>query len=340
MNFKEYFKGKITFIFLNILGAVMSATLLSVLSVDFYAIIFIFIITVVCSSLFYIYDFSIKKKYYDEVFDTLEKLDKKYLISEVIKEPSFLEGKIVYELLRQSDKAMSDEVAKYKISTGEYREYIELWVHEIKTPIAASRLIIDNNRNEVTESVEEEIEKVENYIEQVLFYSRSNSVEKDYSIRKIFLKDSINSVIRRNANSFIEKNININLGELNEWVYSDSKWLDFILNQIISNSIKYMEKSNSVLKVYCDNEENDVILRIVDNGIGISEKSLHKVFDKGFTGENGRRFGKSTGIGLYLCKKLCDKLGLGINIKSIEGQGTEVSILFPKNLMIMETLDH
>lgn len=131
----------------------------------------------------------------------------------------------------------------------------------------------------------------------------------------------------------IDKNIRIKIIECNEFIFCDKKWIEFILHQIVSNSIKYIEKAEGEITFKCKNNNREVILDISDTGIGISEKSLVTIFNKGFTGENGRKFRESTGFGLYLSKKLCDSLGLGINITSKEGIGTTVSILFPKNNM-------
>ncbi|MCG4553527.1 ATP-binding protein, partial [Clostridium perfringens] len=145
----------------------------------------------------------------------------------------------------------------------------------------------------------------------------------------------VNKVLNNNADSLIKKRVKISLGDLEKQVYSDSKWIEFILGQIISNSIKYMNKEHKELKIYCNENSKYVILNIEDNGAGISEKDISRVFDKGFTGENGRKFGKSTGIGLYLCKKLCKKLGLDIKLISEEGKFTRVSIIFPINKMMI-----
>lgn len=284
--------------------------------------------------IFFIYDCLRKSKYYSSLLKRLDELDKKYFIGDVATEEDFLEGKILFEIISQATKSMKDDISESIRNSNDYKEYIELWVHEIKTPIATCKLLIENNDNEVTESIGEEVTKVEDYIEQVLFYARSNAVEKDYLIKEINLKKSINAVIRKNANTLIEKRVKVDIRNVDKIVSCDSKWIEFILGQIVSNSIKYMDKKESVLKIYSENIGNDVILKICDNGIGMDEKSVIKAFEKGYTGENGRRFGKSTGMGLYLCKKLCEKLGLGINIKSNENEGTEVTILFPINDMM------
>ena len=334
MSFIEYFKDKVIFIIINIIVLVITSYLLFGLNVSSYAIFIICILNFLASISFFIYDCLRKSKYYSSLLKRLDELDKKYFIGDVATEEDFLEGKILFEIISQATKSMKDDISESIRNSNDYKEYIELWVHEIKTPIATCKLLIENNDNEVTESIGEEVTKVEDYIEQVLFYARSNAVEKDYLNKEINLKKSINAVIRKNANTLIEKRVKVDIRNVDKIVSCDSKWIEFILGQIVSNSIKYMDKKESVLKIYSENIGNDVILKICDNGIGMDERSVIKAFEKGYTGENGRRFGKSTGMGLYLCKKLCEKLGLGINIKSNENEGTEVTILFPINDMM------
>ena len=296
----DFFKERALFIFINIIILAFTSVLLNVLNVDFYAILFIFLINIIGILIYHIYDFFNRKKYYDDLLMNLEALDKKYIISDVINEGSFLESKILYHIINETTKSMKDDISSLKTNNKEYREYIELWVHEIKTPIASSKLIIENNKSELTKSIEEEIVKVENYIEQVLFYARSNTLEKDYIIKDIDLKSIVNKVIRRNSKVLIEKKIKIDTKDLEKTVYTDSKWIEFIINQIISNSIKYIDysKKENIIKFYTRNFGENVVLYIEDTGIGMNERDVNKAFEKGYTGENGRRFGKSTGIGL------------------------------------------
>lgn len=192
-------------------------------------------------------------------------------------------------------------------------------------------MVIENNKNPVTKSIEEELDKIENYIEQVLFYARSNTVEKDYYIKKYSLKDIVNDCIKKNKNILIGEKISLNLHDLNSYVNTDSKWVIFILNQIIQNSIKYKKQdTNLELEIYSKVGKENIILYIEDNGIGIKKTETARVFEKGFTGTNGRISNKkSTGIGLYLCKKLCDKLSIGIELNSIQNEGTQVRLIFP-----------
>ena len=335
MNLRDFIKERIVFIIINSLILLFTALLLMVLKVDSFAILFIVIINGAGILTYHIFDYLRKKQYYNEINENMESLDKKYLISEVIEEGTFTESKLIYDVICKGNKAMNDEIGEFKRGINDYREYIELWVHEIKTPIATCKLLIENNESPLTESIGEEVCKLENYIDQALFYTRSNTLEKDYIIKEMILSSCVNKVLNNNADSLIKKRVKISLGDLEKRVYSDSKWIEFILGQIISNSIKYMNKEHKELKIYCNENSKYVILNIEDNGAGISEKDISRVFDKGFTGENGRKFGKSTGIGLYLCKKLCKKLGLDITLISEEGKFTRVSIIFPINRMMI-----
>lgn len=234
-------------------------------------------------------EYFMKQRFYKGLEDNLNNLDDKYLISEIIKVPSFMEGKILKDLLEQINKSMVENVNKYKYKQEDYKEYIELWIHEIKIPIASSKLIIENNKNQTTKSIDEELNKVENYIEQALYYARSNTVEKDYYIKKVNLKDIVNESIKKNKNVLIHEKISINVHDLELGVNTDNKWIVFILNQIIQNSIKYKKQDNNLeIEIYAKQGKENVILYIKDNGIGIKKGEITRVFEKGFTGTNGR----------------------------------------------------
>lgn len=230
---------------------------------------------------------------------------------------------------------MLENVNKYRQFGEEYKDYIEMWVHEIKTPLAAGKLIISNNPSEVTKSIEEELNKVEDFVEQALFYARSTTVEKDYVIKEMSLKDTVNKVIKKNAKTFIYKRIKIDLQNIDVMVYSDAKWLEFILHQIVGNALKYTPEESGVITLHTSKQSDQILLSIQDNGQGIPLQDLPRVFDKGFTGKNGRSNEMATGMGLYLCKLLCDKLYLDIRMTSMEGKGTCVMISFPINSMML-----
>ena len=332
MNFKLFLKEKAITILLLLFGVITIEIFLMAYNVGLFIKIYIPHIIMGLYMVSIAIEYFKKKKFYDNLSNMLEELEEEYLITEIINTPNFLEGKILKNTLETIDKSMLENVNQYKYMTEDYKEYIELWIHEIKIPIAASKMVIENNKNEVTKSIDEELDKVENYIEQALFYARSNTVEKDYYIRKVFLKEIINESIKKNKSSLIQEKISINIHDLDLEVNTDNKWIVFILNQIIQNSIKYRKKENSVIEIYAKQRKENVILYVEDNGIGIKQGEITRVFEKGFTGTNGRLSNKkSTGIGLYLCKKLCNKLGIGIELNSVQNEGTEVKIIFPQS---------
>ena len=333
MRFRDYIKEKMVLIIGTILALVSVEILLLAYNISILIRVYCAFIIIFILVLAILIEYKKKKDYYNELIKNMEDLKEKYLISEIIKTPNFIEGKILKDILQDTGKSMLENVNYYKNIQEDYKEYIELWIHEVKIPIAASKMIIENNKNEVTKSIDEELDKVENYTEQALFYARSNAVEKDYIINKTNLKEIVNGAILKNKTTLLNEKTSIELSNLkDEEVYTDSKWAVFIINQIIQNAIKYSKKENKKIEISSQEKNDKVILYIKDNGIGIKKGEITRVFERGFTGENGRIIGqKSTGIGLYLCKKLCNKLGLGIELNSEKEKGTEVRIIFPKN---------
>ena len=329
MSIKEYLKDRTLFLLINFILFIILCGIMLLININSVIILLIFCIWFFPVLTYILVEFVKQKMLYNELNSIMDNLDKKYLLPEIMKEPENIEGKLLYDVLRQANKDMHEHVKNYRDRENEYREYIETWVHEIKTPIASTRLIIDNNQNDVTKNINYEIKKIEEYIEQVLYYSRSNNVSKDYLIKEVSLATVVRSVIKKNSRDFISKSITVDIEAVEGTVYSDAKWLEFILNQVIGNAIKYMRERNGKVKIFTIHNENNIVLTIEDNGIGIIEKDINRVFEKGFTGENGRQFGKSTGIGLYLCKKLAQQLGLGLTLTSKTGEGTKVRIIFP-----------
>ena len=328
MSFQKFLKEKIGLIALSIFAIISTQILLLTSKIGLWIKIYIGVIPIVCVGIALWIEYYHKKHFYYHIQQHLQELDNKYLLSEVMESPDFIEGELLKDILQETGKSMLENVNTYKHLQEDYKEYIELWIHEIKTPIAASKMIIENNKSEVTRSIEEELSKIENYTEQALFYARSNSVEKDY----IITKSNLNNAVLKNKNSLLSNKVSIEIHNIEETVYTDSKWTVFMISQILQNSIQYTKGENSTIEIYAEPKSEKIVLYIKDNGIGIQKGEITRVFEKGFTGSNGRIIGKkSTGIGLYLCKKLCDKLGLKIELDSEKDVGTEVRMVFPKN---------
>lgn len=336
MNLQDYLKSKIGTIFLNIIGLIVLSIFLLSIGNEFKAVMIIAFSWIIVLFIYFVIAYRKRKDYFKLIEKAVSKIDKKYLISEVLEVPPFIEAEPYYYLLKKSSKSMREEINKEKLRLKDYKEYIEQWIHEVKTPISLIKIIEENNRTSKTSEILMQLEEIDRYVEQSLFYARSEEVDKDYLVKEISLKDCVNTVITRNKQGFILNNIDIDLENIDETVYCDSKWLEFILNQIIVNAIKYRNKENPKVKVYASSIKNGIKLIVEDNGIGIPRDELERVFEKGFTGNIGRLNRKSTGIGLYLCKKLCDKLGLLIDIESEVDTYTKVSITFPKGSFIMK----
>lgn len=339
MSIGEFMKDKMIVIICNILIFIVIAAIMAAIKVSLIIILSAFCIWFLPLVSYMALEFIKYKNYYDEVDSILENLDNKYLLPEIIREANFIEGEKLNSILKEISRDMHENVKYYKDMQEDYREYIETWVHEIKTPIASTKLIIENNRNEVTNKIDFQMDRIEGFVEQVLYYSRSNNVSKDYIIKQINLDLVVRNVIKRNYRDFIHKKIKLDIKDIDEIVHSDGKWLEFIINQIIVNSIKYSNSKEPMISIYSIKKANSVMLTIEDNGAGIIDKDINRVFEKGFTGENGRKFSKSTGMGLYLCEKLCSKLGLKIIIVSEVNKGTKVTLIFPLSSMVTFTDD-
>ncbi len=331
MKFSSFIKEKIPSIILLLFFLFSAEIFLLLIDDRLFIHLYIGIGLIVCYTIGIVIEYWQKNKYYQEIMGSLEQLEDKYLLPEMMKDPSFIEGKLLKSILQEVGKSMTEHVNSFKRNQEEYKEYIELWIHEIKTPIAVSKMIIENHRNEITNDIEEEIDKIDIFIEQALFYARSNHTEKDYLIKETKLKDIVGNVIVKNKKQLIEQKIKIELNLTEEIVYTDSKWIEFIINQIMMNSIKYKKEEEATITIKSNTNKENTELIIHDNGIGIKAAEIDRVFEKGFTGTNGRNTQKSTGIGLYLCQKLANRLGHQITIQSQEGKGTTITLIFPQS---------
>lgn len=223
---------------------------------------------------------------------------------------------IIHKLHHDDMKNQSLSALKY----NDLQDITTLWAHQIKTPISAMRLLLQVNENSQNEEIKEELFEIEKYVEMLLGYYRLNSQTNDFVIKEIDCEPIIRSVIRQYAKFFVRKRIQIEINNINVKVLSDEKWLSFVIEQIISNALKYTNEGK--IKISFNNQT----LIIEDTGIGIQKEDIPRVFEKGYTGYNGRSDKKSTGLGLYLCKMILVKLGHSINIESILYKGTVVSI--------------
>lgn len=207
----------------------------------------------------------------------------------------------------------------------ELEDYYTLWAHQIKTPIAALGLLLQDQPTSQTAELSLELFKIEQYVEMVLHYLRIESPSSDFVFQRYNLEDIVRPAVRKYAKMFIQKKVGLNVEDLNQEVLTDAKWLGFVIEQVLSNALKYTTEGTISISLRGASEQGKFLV-IEDTGWGIAPEDLPRIFEKGFTGYRGRMDQKSTGIGLYLCKLILDKLSHPIQVESIVGQGTKVQI--------------
>ena len=335
MNKKEYLKDKRLYLLIGITIYLVILLILLAFKVNIEATLAITFTYFVGLITILIVDYIRKKTFYNNFKCKLDSLDQKYLIVEMLQDAHFLEGRILTDALYEIDKSMIEKINEYKMQVKDFKEYVELWIHEVKLPVASLTLMVHNQKGEQSKKLLSQLTRLDNYLEQILYYVRSENAEKDYLITKVNLSKVISNVALKNKDILLAKGIDFVVSDVDIEVLTDSKWLEFIINQIVDNSIKYSKEKNAYIKIVAKEESEVIGLIIYDNGKGISKSDLPRVFDKTFTGTNGRsKSAKSTGMGLYLCRELCNKLGHKIQIISEEGKYTKVTILFDKNTFL------
>ena len=237
---------------------------------------------------------------------------------------------LLTEKLEKSESELYQKKSDAENRYNDLVDYYTLWVHQIKTPIAASKLLVSEvTDRQLKQQLEQEIFKIDSYTNLVLQYLRLESFHDDLVLKKENIEDLVKEVIRKYAIFFIQKDLSINLHDLDRSIVTDKKWLLVVIEQILSNSLKYTNEGG--IEIYMDGQD----LCIKDTGIGIKNSDVLRVFERGFSGYNGRMTQQSSGLGLYLTQKISQELGHQIRIESELGQGTTVRIKFAEvNLLI------
>ncbi len=328
MNVAEYMKDKILLLVLHMSCMLLMAGFLHATGYETGYGLLILIFWLMILTVWLGVGYYNRKCYFRELETVLEKMDQRYLLGELMPVSHRLEDRLYKELIRSSNKSVIERIRQIEDGQKEYREYIESWVHEIKAPITSIDLMCENHKEDVTRRIRLENQKIENYVDMALYYARSDEVYKDYVIQKTDLEETAVVVLNRNKRYLIQSQVQAEV-DCRDLAYTDQKWITFILNQLVLNSTKYRRETGARIWICTEKYGHGVRLIVRDNGIGIREEELGRIFEKGFTGSNGRKRERSTGMGLYLCDRLCRKLGIVINVDSREGEGTEVSLEFP-----------
>ena len=231
-------------------------------------------------------DYFRKKSFYNTFLLNLEHLDKKYLVLETLERPRFYEGQLFYDAFYEINKAMNEYIKNYEFQMNDFKEYIEMWIHEVKIPIASLILMHHNHGNMPKEYVGQ-VKKLDNYIDQILYYVRSENFEHDFVISEVPLDKVLKNVNLKNKDDYLENDIHLSVSNVRYSVFSDAKWLEFIINQLINNSIKYQRNHvEREIRITGEDYPDFFVLSIYDNGIGIPPRDIARVFEKSFTGEN------------------------------------------------------
>ena len=266
MKIRDWIKDHIFQIIIILLAIGICAFLFEAFHIKFELKILIAVIFLLSISFISIYDIARKKRFYDLFFKQLEALDKKYLITALDIKPSFLDGKLLKSALTDIDKSMTEHVNQYKYNLEELKDYIELWVHEVKIPLSGIELILHHITDDFNKRLSTQTYRIENCIEQVLYYVRAENAERDYLIRKCNLKEIVDRAIQNNKEGFLNNGISVYREGLEKQIRTDAKWLEFILGQLIQNSLQYNTKRGTI-KISAFTQNNLMILEVTDNGI-------------------------------------------------------------------------
>ena len=331
MSFKDYIEDHAGFLIVCFLYLLLESFLLLFLGIPVFLIVVVGLIWIMLFGGYYLGSFYRKRKRMRMLAHLADQLDHKYLLHEIMPKHGSNEEQFTRFLLRIGNKSMLEQVSAVERNRKEYQEYIEQWVHEIKTPIAAMKLWAQNQEGKKKREAYTQLERIEHYVEQALFYARSENVEKDFHIQETDLKEVVHEALLQCKYLCTSNGIHVEVMEKSHYVQCDEKWIIFILNQLIENAVKY-QREQVEHRLYIDVEEtaDACILHVADNGRGIPSSDIDRIFEKGFTGENGRTANRhATGIGLFLCKKLCDDLGMKIQVRSKVGEGCDILLMFP-----------
>lgn len=335
MNFLKYIKDKRYFLcfYLNLMLFISLILLVSVEPKDVWSnIVYINISCLFLAILYIIIGYFYHMNFYKKIEGLINSSQEDALT--LLPDAQNHEQKLYLDLFKKIMNIQDKQLQSLYDQKRDHEEYIMSWVHEIKLPITSSRLLIDNFEGKTVDYIvnkfEDELDKIDDYVEQALYYSRVDSFANDYFVTEIDLNQIIKNSVKKYSKIFINKQISLNMDHNREkFVHSDKKWLGFIIDQLITNSLKYTGNGGNV-SIHFEEDNKEKRLFIQDNGIGIKVEDINRVFERGFTGSIGRNYSKSTGMGLYLAKKLANKLGHDLSVDSIEGELTKVIIHFPK----------
>ena len=328
MTLREFLSDRLKRIALQVICAGLATLFLFATGTQPGVLVILLIVFLLVFLTVNMFDFFQQRARLLELKSILDGLDRKYLFTECVPQPKGLFERRLFDLTRLAGRDMTGAVSDAKASQREHREYVERWVHEIKAPLTAARLICRELDGDTRRKLTAELSQIEAHVERALFYARAENPEQDCLFRQIELEKIAVQAIENHRSLLIQNGIRVEMENMNCAVYTDEKWAVFILGQLLQNAARY-RGSEPVITLSAKLLGRQAQLIVHDNGIGIPAHELPRVFERGFTGSNGRIRGGSTGIGLYLCRKLAVFLELELRMDSQEGAGTTVTLTFP-----------
>ncbi|GAA0706220.1 HAMP domain-containing histidine kinase [Paraclostridium ghonii] len=323
--FMDEYKG---YIFTYYVGLIITLTYCKLMNfIKTSEIVYILFFNTFIVSSFIMYKYITTKKSYEVFENGIKSLDESIL--DLGKSPI---GKNVSNILNQQYEQYRSNIQEQNKIHNDHITFINHWIHQMKTPVSVINLLLQEYEGEeISLNIHQELDKIDKGLNMAMYFARLDEFQKDFSVEKVNLYDDVIELINKERRLFIKNRIIPKL-EIDKdlIVYSDKKWLRFILEQIIINGVKYSKDHGKYLIIKNREDDEYIIIDIIDEGIGIPRKDIKRVYEPFFTGENGRKFGESTGMGLYIVKKVCDNLGHTLQIKSEIEKGTKVSILFKK----------
>ncbi|QBD86481.1 HAMP domain-containing histidine kinase [Clostridium tetani] len=348
MNFIDFLKDRIAYIivyFISISFVILTMHLtlfIKVIDFPITNILYAYFVSIVILIIFLVYEYSKVRAFYKQLYEIL---NSENIIENIINigEVRTIEQKLFTQILKKLYKSYEDKVYKYKDIQKHYLDFINQWVHQMKTPVSVIDLILQEEDisefNEILDSIGEENEKISQGLNIMLYNARINEFNHDFNVEDIDILLILRKVINDNKKLLIRHKIFPKISGETAIVQTDKKWIYFVINQIVINAIKYTaatEKDKKTINFNIKEDTTKIVVSIEDNGIGIPKEDLGRVFNAFFTGKNGRKTSESTGMGMYLSKRICEELGNEVYVESEEGKGASFYIVFYKSKNIFK----
>ncbi|MBB6734359.1 sensor histidine kinase [Cohnella zeiphila] len=332
MTFGSYLRDRLSFLLLFAAVMAFVGLMMALTSVDIINVMYTLIVCCLMTAIYLIAGYFRRRPFYRELEDRVR--ERQPDVSVGWPAPLTAEQALFMDVLRLTQENHHEHTRKLQQEIKDHQDFILSWIHEVKLPISASRLLLERNSDEAQEELadrlEDELDKIDHYVEQALYFSRIDSFSRDYFLTEVLVPAVVKGSVKKYAKLFIARRIRFRLQEGDLSVHSDAKWLGFMIDQIMANALKYTPEGGEIAAGF-EEDDREKRLTIADTGIGIAPEELARVFEKGFTGSNGRSRGaKSTGMGLYLARQMALKLGHDLSVQSEVGAGTRLTVHFPK----------